>query len=260
VAIARLGGQARLVARLGDDAAGDSIAGELRDWGVDVSTIGRLPGARSPVSHVTVDGKGERQITHFRGVGLDVVPEWISLDALADVSCVLVDMGWWPGANRIVELARAAGIVSVLDADLTADVRSAGLLELVDHAVFSQAALARMSGREDPMEGLRWAKTRTRESCCVGVTLGANGYLWLENDIPRRVAAHPVEVVDTLGAGDVFHGAYALGLAEGLAAAEAAALANAAAALKCTRASGRRGVPSRAEVNQLLDQRPSSSS
>ena len=199
-----------------------------------------------------VDDMGERQITHFRGIGLDVSPDWVHSSALDGVACVLVDMGWWPGANRLVEMARAAGIPSVLDVDLTADARSAGLLPQVDHAVFSQAALERMSGSADPLDGLRWARTRTRASCCVGVTLGSNGYLWLEGDMPRRMPAHDIEVVDTLGAGDVFHGAYALGLAEKGDVAGAAALANAAAALKCTRASGRRGVPSRAEVNELL--------
>jgi len=64
--------------------------------------------------------------------------------------------------------------------------------------------------------------------------------------------AYRVDVVDTLGAGDVFHGAYALALAEGRAVADAARFANAAAAIKCTRASGRRGIPSRAEVDAWI--------
>jgi sulfofructose kinase len=61
-----------------------------------------------------------------------------------------------------------------------------------------------------------------------------------------------VEAIDTLGAGDVFHGAYALALAEGRTVTEAARFANAAAAIKCTRASGRRGIPLRAEVDAWL--------
>jgi sulfofructose kinase len=65
-----------------------------------------------------------------------------------------------------------------------------------------------------------------------------------------------VTVVDTLGAGDVFHGAFVLAVAEGRAVAEAARFANAAAALKCTRAGGRAGIPTRAEVEALLLARP----
>jgi sulfofructose kinase len=199
-----------------------------------------------------VDATGERQITHFRGSGLDVTPDWLAADALDGVACVLVDMGWWPGASRVVALARAAGIPSVLDVDINADTRSTGLLPLVDHAVFSQAALAHLSGSAQPLAGLHWARAQTRPSCHVGVTLGPEGYLWLDGEAARQLPAHAIDVVDTLGAGDVFHGAYALGLAEGLNVAGAAALANAAAALKCARPSGRRGVPSRADVHQLL--------
>jgi sulfofructose kinase len=140
----------------------------------------------------------------------------------------------------------------VLDVDLNADPRSTQLLPLVDHAVFSQAALARLSASDDPIEGLRWARANTRPTCHVGVTLGEQGYAWLEDRHARHLAAHAVGVVDTLGAGDVFHGAYALGLAEGHGVAAAARFANAAAAIKCSRPSGRRGVPTRADVDALL--------
>src|SRR4051812_27844652 len=102
VAIARLGGDARLVARVGDDAAGTAIVDELRGYGVDVALVGRLAGARSPVSHVTLDASGERQISHFRGTGLDVAPDWVGAADLEGVSCVLADMGWWPGASRVL--------------------------------------------------------------------------------------------------------------------------------------------------------------
>jgi sulfofructose kinase len=252
VAIARLGGSAGLVARVGDDASGAAIVDELRAWGVDVGTIARLPGARSPVSHVMVDATGERQITHFRGSGLDVAPDWVEASALAGVACVLVDMGWWPGASRLVAMAREADIPSVLDVDLNADARTTALLSQVDHAVFSQAALARLSGSGDPLAGLQWARAQVRTGCHVGVTLGGDGYQWLEQDAPRKLPGHRIAVVDTLGAGDVFHGAYALGLAESRSVAQAATFANAAAALKCARASGRRGVPARPEVDALL--------
>src|SRR3954469_1956660 len=78
VAISRLGGSVGLVARVGDDGAGQAIVEELRAYGVDVADVARLAGALSPVSHVMVDDAGERQITHFRGSGLDVAPDWLS--------------------------------------------------------------------------------------------------------------------------------------------------------------------------------------
>lgn len=251
-AIARLGGDAHLVARLGEDATATVILDELRGYGVNVDLAATLEGAQSPTSNVNVDASGERQITHFRGARLDVSPDWVQPADLAGAACVLVDMGWWLGAGRIVEMARAAGIPSVLDADVAADPRSPALLALVDHAVFSRKGLANLSGSADPRHGLQWARAHTRPSCVIGVTLGGEGSLWLDSGEVLHVPARPVKAVDTLGAGDVFHGAYALALAEGRDLAACAAFATAAAALKCTRPGGRRGAPTRAEVDSLL--------
>jgi sulfofructose kinase len=251
VAIQRLGGQARLVARAGDDATGALIRGELADHGVDVGALHLLPGAQSAASNVVVDDAGERQITHFPGHGLDVDADWFDAGSLAGSGAVLADMGWRRGAARVLALATAAGLPTVLDADLTFDPRAAELLALADHVVFSAAALEKMSGHADAERGLRWARERVRGPY-VGVTVGARGYVWLAGESLHEAPGHAVRAVDTLGAGDVFHGAYALALAEGREVATAARFANAAAALKCTRASGRRGIPTRAEVDAWL--------
>lgn len=255
VTIARLGGEARFVGRVGEDAAGTAIREELRAFGVDVRPLAIVTGSRSPIGHVTVDANGERQVTRYRGLRLDVPPEWISAADLAGASGVLVDMDWWFGANQVVQMARAAGIPSVLDAGTNADPRSAGLLQLVDHVVFSQAGLALLSGTDNPQHGLQWARANTRPSCRIGVTLGAQGSVWLVDGAPRHVPALAVKVVDTFGAGDVFHGAYALALAEGLDVVGAAQFATSAAALKCLRPSARKGLPSRAEVDAMLPPR-----
>jgi sulfofructose kinase len=250
-AICRLGGEACLIGRVGDDPTGAAIRAELAACGVDVTALRVLPGAQSAGSNVTVDAAGERQITNFRGHGLDVEADWAAPEVMQGAGAALVDMGWWPGARRVLELARHAGIPSVLDADLGPDARAEGLLRLADHVVFSQAGLARMSEQDDPVRGLAWARRRL-PGRYLGVTVGADGYAWLEDETLYRLPGHPIATVDTLGAGDVFHGAYALALAEGRTVALAAAFANAAAALKCARPSGRRGIPSRAEVDALL--------
>ena len=252
VTVARLGGRACLVARVGDDPTGTSIQAELAGLGIDVSAMRALPGSRSASSNVVVDTDGERQITHFPGRGLDVQADWVVPAILEAAGAALVDMGWWQGARRVLELARLAGIPTVLDADLSADPRSEALLQMAEHVVFSQAALVRASGDPDPTRGLAWARSRL-PGRYLGVTLGAGGYAWLDRDTLHRVKGHSVRVVDTLGAGDVFHGAYALALAEGRSVADAAAFANAAAALKCERPSGRRGIPARAEVDAFLN-------
>jgi sulfofructose kinase len=80
--------------------------------------------------------------------------------------------------------------------------------------------------------------------------------VWVDGDDVRSLAAFDVDAVDTTGAGDVFHGAVTLALAEGADEARAFAFASAAAALKCTRPGARAGVPSRPEVDDLLDRTP----
>ncbi|HZH06855.1 MAG TPA: PfkB family carbohydrate kinase, partial [Lautropia sp.] len=100
VTVCRLGGNAVLAGRVGDDPAGEVIRAELRDHGVDVSAVRMLVGAQSASSNVTVDARGERQITHFAGRGLDVEADWVAPDVLHAAGAALVDMGWWPGARR----------------------------------------------------------------------------------------------------------------------------------------------------------------
>jgi sulfofructose kinase len=87
-------------------------------------------------------------------------------------------------------------------------------------------------------------------------TDGARGTFWLESGEISHLPAHEVKVVDTLGAGDVFHGALALAVAEGQAMCDAVAFASAAAAIKVTRFGGRAGAPTRAEVEHLLRTQP----
>jgi sulfofructose kinase len=85
----------------------------------------------------------------------------------------------------------------------------------------------------------------------VGVTLGPDGFLWREGATERRVPAPKVVAIDPVAAGDVWHGAFTLALSEGLDVAGAGRFANAAAAIKCSRASGRLGTPLRDEVTTL---------
>ena len=249
-AVVRLGGQARLFGRVGADTVGDAVLAGLAADGVDAAGVRRLPGAQSAWSAVAVDTAGERLILNTPGRGLDVRPSWVGEGSVLGAGAVLVDMGWPAGAALLLQLARAAGIPTVLDADLGPNPGAAALIRLADHVVFSAQGLAHHAGTADAAEGLR--RMAQRAPGTVGVTLGAAGFMWLDVGTPRRISAPAVTAVDTLGAGDVFHGAYALALAERQGVTEAARFANAAAALKCARSGGRAGTPTRAEVDALL--------
>ena len=89
------------------------------------------------------------------------------------------------------------------------------------------------------------------------MTNGAQGTLWLDDQRqPHHMSAFAVHTIDTLGAGDVFHGAFALAIAEGQPIRDAIRFGSAAAALKCTRHGGAFASPQRAEVERLLAESP----
>jgi sulfofructose kinase len=256
VAVARLGGAAELWTRVGGDEIGRHIVEELRGWGV-VPIVRPQEGIASNVSGVIVDRHGERMIISFTDPGLDPDPSWLPLDELR-ADAVLADVRWPEGSLLALRRARELGIPTILDADLApADVLDA-LLPHADFAIFSEPAMVRYAATVDRARAL----THCRGKCggVVGVTVGVEGFLWLEEGRPTQQAGFQVPVVDTLGAGDVFHGAFALAVAEGRGIADAAAFANAAAALKCTRLGGRAGIPTRAEVEVLLATRSPSAS
>lgn len=239
VTVARLGGIAAFWGRGGDDAAGHEMRKALAEEGIDVSQFRLFANGQSSVSGVLVDSAGERQIVNFRGQ----FPEpanWLPLGEVEAASVVLADPRWLVGAVAMFKAARAKAVPTVLDADV-ADAEVFGtLLPLTDHAIFSEPALSGFAGstRDEALVGI------AKFGCAVAaVTRGADGVSWLANNVVRRLPAHAIDAIDTTGAGDVFHGAYALAIGARLEAADAMAFATAAAALKCTRPGGRAGIP-----------------
>lgn len=250
VTVARLGGAARLWARVGEDEIGANIIAELGRYGVDTATMRRVPGCRSGVSAVMVDDKGERFIFAFADRQLDTNTSWLPADLPADIDAVLCDVRWPLASEKVMKQAQARGLPIVLDADLSNDDAVERLIGLSTYAVFSAPALKKLAGVAGAEEGLRAAQTRTKG--VVAVTLGADGFAWLENGKLRKVPAYAVKSVDTLAAGDVFHGAFALGIAERLSVEKAGRFAAAAAGLKCTRWGGRAGIPNREELDRFM--------
>ncbi len=254
VAVARLGGQALLGARLGDDALGDLIVSDLVRDGVDTRLVQRSGGGQSSFSSIYVDQQGERQIMNFRGQGLTQETRWIATAPAVDA--VLVDTRWSQGALEGLRLAKSLGVPGIVDAEAPMDFE---VLAEASHVAFSRDGLLSFYKQEaSPDQGaaleaaLREAADRL--SCWVCVTDGAQGCFHLDG--PRLVhePALPVHVKDTLAAGDVWHGAFALALAEGQDEAFSVRFANAAAALKCQTFGGRKGSPDRTAVTNFLEE------
>jgi len=245
VAASRLGGRARFAARLGNDEMAAAIVSGLDAEGVDTRMVERCAGGRSPFSSVYVDTAGERQIVSFRGSGLGGDPEWPQDIPRADA--VLVDTHWPEGALRALQLARTWGVPGVIDAEAP---MSEPLMKAATHIAFSRPGLRCHSDGDDPADALR--DFQREVSAWLSVTDGENGVWWTDRDGVSHRPAFRVDVRDTLGAGDIWHGAFALALAEGMAETRAVRFANAAAALKCAEFGGREGCPGRAAVDEFL--------
>lgn len=254
VAVARLDGDARFIGRLGDDIVGDLIIDDFARWGVDASGVRRIPSVPSPVSSIVVEADGERTIVNHSDQRLFAPDDGVTPGDLTGVDAVLGDLLWPTGAISAMHAARAAGIPAVLDFDEAPRGPVGVVLTAPTHIIFSSPALAAVSGEQDPVPGLRSVRAMT--ASWIAVTLGAGGVLWLdETDESRQSPAFDVDAIDTLGAGDVFHGAFTLGLAEDRPIEEVIRRASAVAALKCTRFGGRSGIPGTEEVDAFLGSR-----
>ena len=250
VAVSRLGGQAVLAARVGDDAIAGIVAEELQREAVDCRYVRRHQDVRTSLSAVLLDAHGERMIVNFSDSRMPADPAWLPDPLAIQAQAVLVDTRWPEGALHALQRARQCGLPGILDADQP--VPSDGeLLRAASHVAFSAAGLAQYCSESDASTAIAEVSRKLGVWCCV--TVGEQGAIIGKGGAVTRLPAFRVPVLDTLGAGDVWHGAFALALAEGVTEDVACRFASAAAALKVQRAGGRNGAPTRNEVDAFLE-------
>lgn len=251
VAAARLDARAAYAGPLGGkaDATSNRILAGLQAEGIDCSGVVRLDGGSASVSLILLDASGEKTIATRRGAGLErLMPR--DADALvADADVVLIDNRFPEFVAAVGRAARKRGIPVVIDFDL-ASKPDDPLLALGTHVIASSEALRGTTGCAEAAAGL--TRLAAHGGGFLAVTDGANGVYWLDGGSLRHMPAFGVEAVDTLAAGDVFHGAFALAIAEDRGLVGALRFACAAAALKCTRFGGGEGAPKRAELEAFL--------
>ncbi len=250
IAAATLGHDAVFLGRLGDDDIGRELTARMTRCGVDVSGIRYINGQSSQVSSVAVDRDGERQIINFSSKHLDPDPSWLPENIIAGADFVLADVRWPEGAERALKQARQHTVPSLIDADIS-PIDTSHLVGLADYAVFSEKGLQMYVDERDIEKGLRSAHRKS--GSWVAVTVGDQGSYWLEEKgAICSCPAEQVEAIDTCGAGDVFHGAFAAALVEKMEIDEAMRFAGATASLKCLTFGGSLGTPDRAAVDRYL--------
>jgi sulfofructose kinase len=252
ITIVRLGGQASFAGPVGDDVAGDRILANLAREKIDTSGCVRVAGISSPLSAIFVNARGERSIVTHRGAELSAALPRKADDLVAAADGVLIDNRMGVFARPIGEAARSRGLPVVLDAD-KATTPEDPLLSIATHVIFSSECLRQTVACDDLAAGVAAIAAATGRF--VGVTNGPNDVIWGEGGKVFRMPVFRIAAIDTLAAGDVFHGAFALALVEGATHPDALRFAAAAAGLKCTRFGGSASIPTRAEVEAFLQER-----
>ncbi|MCY3901576.1 MAG: PfkB family carbohydrate kinase [Caldilineaceae bacterium] len=266
--VARLGSSVAFAGYLGQDMYGDSHVDELRAAGVNTELVVR--GARpTSLSAILVKPDGTRALVNYStwpgrettlpqdaGQASQELPGATEFQLeRCRPRAVLVDGYHIDAANHLVESARSQNVPTVLDGDML-HAGTKTLMEKVEFLVVSEHFAQDYSQQSDPATAL---EQLSHFAPSTVITLGARGLCWRNRADSRFGAgagsypAFAVEVEDTTGAGDAFHGAFAAGLARGMAWEELLRFASAVGALCCTRKGARLGIPTGAEVAAFLD-------
>jgi sugar/nucleoside kinase (ribokinase family) len=253
VACSRLGVHAAYVGILGFDELSQFTLDELKREGVDTSIVNRKKGTGPYYSTIIVEHHTGERIILFspeavENPSIDDLPE----EDILDSKVVFLDYTVIDAAEKIISLAHSRNIPIVADIELIEDSRIFSVMALVDHLIVNLEMGRSITHKKNPEEIIRFFQSNGTKNSIV--TDGANG-CWYQSD-GKEIAHQPafmVDVVDTTGCGDVFHGAYATALALGMGIPESVKLAAATAALKATKPGGRLGIPSFRTAKKFIE-------
>lgn len=254
VAMARLGARVTYIGAVGDesDDVANSILKTFAKENIDVSKAIRVPGARSAASLIMLDASGEKMIATMRPKGLNTATPDDPDGTVADADAVMLDNRYSNISLPICLAAKKRGIPRVLDFDKPTPPDDP-LFQACSHVICSADAIREATGVKDLPGALKKLGQSFGEF--LAVTDGPDGVYWLDGGEVRHMDAFKVEAVDTLGAGDTFHGAFAVHFVETRDVVKSMRFAAAAAAIKCTRFGGLMGAATREEVDAFLKAR-----
>lgn len=250
-AVAALGGRASVFGRLGDDDFGDNILQAFQREGVDITGLQVVPGATSQFAFcIALAATGQRSIFWRAGSYPRLNAGEVDLARLTDCRCLLVDHHHMRASIEAAHYAREHGVPVVLDLERTQP-GDAELLWAVDYPIVPARFVLEFTGEESLAAAA--AALRGRGLRTLIVTQGERGVsAFVEDSVLHRPAYAVAPIVDTTGAGDVFHGAFAYAVALGYELAGCLDFAAGAAALSCCGLGGRGALPGRAAVEHLV--------
>ena len=249
VAAARLGASAKIIAHVGDDEDGRYIRCELESEGVDTSLLLVRPGSESQVSVILVDEPtGERSIITRPPTGWAISRTEISREDISGAQVLFVD-NITDATLQAARWAREAGAKVLLDpAQPYAEIKP--LLSLVDVPIVPEPWARAWLPDRSPSEVAERLVDEGAEIAVV--TLGERGAVVCWEHGMQEIPAFPVDVVDTTGAGDAYHGAFMYALLQGWEVPRMAKFASAVGSMNCRALGGRGALPTRDEVDQFM--------
>ena len=250
VACARLGLRTRYIGKFGDNEIGRMARQELLAEGLDLAGSVVAEGVPNRFCVVLVEeGSGHRTIVRQRDPRIWLTPVELTRETVCAGRSLHLDGHEGDAALQAARWAKQAGVLVSMDAEEPTQHREE-LFPLTDVLIVSQRFARGLTGKTAPADILQ--ALATFGPACVGLTLGEAGSALLYRGRLVDAPGFPVEVVDTTGAGDVFHGAFLYGLLQGWDARDILVFANAVSALKCTRLGGRSGIPRVDDVHAFL--------
>jgi len=251
VTAARLGASCAYAGMLGENELSAFVRNTLEKEGIDTSRVVPVKEAAPIHAIVIVDIKARtRTIINCPPPVTGAHPELPPAEVIEHTKVLLVDHWGAAGMLRAAGVAKAAGIPVVADFELTGIDWVAPVMPLVDHLIVPESFALRYTGESDARAAAMALVQPGRKT--VIVTQGARGGVYVDAAASRPVVQtygiYPVEVVDTTGCGDVFHGAYCMALVKGWPLEERVRFASAVAALKATKPGGQAGIPRVDEV------------
>lgn len=249
VAAVRLGAHAKILGRIGDDDIGDQIVEGLNAEGVDTSDLIRVPRGESLLSVVLVDPQtAERTIYCKPDRNIECSTDLINLDSVEKADVILLDAHWTDGARIVARRAKEVEVPIVCD--ISPNSQTLDIVAMCDYPVVARKAAIAFAGIDDYRLALDRLLSLGAKAAVI--TCGSNGAYYASSSTWGHVPAFEVEAVDTTGAGDVFHGAFAFGIAKGWDIKDTVRFASAVAAIKCTKLGGRTGIPTFEEAQAFI--------
>ena len=250
-AIKSLGGDAEFIGRFGSDDAAAYLKSKFLENGISTQKSITVNNTQSSQSHIFEDRKGERMLAAYNEEKL-INDKAMPAFEFSSTQSYLVDTNWIEAAHYIAIQSKKYRINCVVDLD---NFSTSNLVNEVvnsaSHPVFSEIGLNQYTDNMPIIDGLKSLYQKNQKF--YAVTLGSKGVYWIEDGNVFHCCSPKINVKETNGAGDVFHGAFAQFIRTKTSK-EAIELATATASLKCTRSGGIKTLPDYPEVKEFLNQ------